>query len=119
MNGSGDRDQHLSRLGPLINELIDHDIVCRTPSGTFELRDDVQAYLEEVSEKRARTVAQVYIGRSCSACGVMAPTRLAGDKRVCDPCRKALGASAESLPDSQSLELDRHRTRSRWIRPAS
>lgn len=117
--GSGDRQQHLERLGPLINELIAHDLVSRTPAGAFELRDDVQGHLEAISEKKARTVAPVYIGRSCMACGVLAPTTLTGTLRRCESCRRSLDDSGQGTADSPPPMVDRQTTRPRWVRRAS
>jgi ribosomal protein L37AE/L43A len=113
MVGSGDREMRLLRLGPLISELIAHDLVTRSQSGRFVLRDDLQGHLEEAVTKRDRTVAQVYIGRSCATCGTMAPTRLHSGVRQCGPCRQVLDNPTPTVTYRVPPDVERHRTRPR------
>jgi hypothetical protein len=115
----GDRERLLTRLGPLISELIAHDLVDRTPSGSFQLRDDVQGHLAAVLAKRSRTEAQVYIGRSCATCGTITATRMIGGARQCGACREAPSESARPGTDSAPSDGGRRSTRPRWIHRTS
>jgi hypothetical protein len=90
----GDRDQHLARLRPLISELIAQDPVSRSASGEFQLRDDVQTHLDDISDQKSRTVAEVYIGRSRASCEAKTATRLTGGIHQYDASREPFNSSA-------------------------
>ena len=57
------RRRQIDRLGPLLHELMARDLVHRTATGSFELRDDVQQRLAAITAMRGDGQTQVYVGR--------------------------------------------------------
>ncbi len=92
---TGDELRRLDRLAPLLHELLDWGLVHPTDSGTFELREDVQERLRQLTASRPALEAQVYVGRPCRRCGQVAVTRLVDGVRMCALCRDAMS----TLPD--------------------
>src|SRR5665811_949238 len=84
--GVGSPGHRLDRLGPLLHELLTWDLVYRSESGAFLLRDDLQQRLDEMSLLQTRSTTQVYVGRPCEHCGVVAVTRLVDGTRACAAC---------------------------------
>jgi len=57
---SSDPGRRLERLAPLVHDLIAWDLVYKSESGTFLLRDDVQTRLREISVQTQSTAPRVY-----------------------------------------------------------
>lgn len=115
-----DQAQRLDRLAPLIHQLLTWDLVARSESGEFQLRDDVQQRLQEFSAVPTPVTAQVYLGRKCEACGLVRATRMVEGARVCGPCSKP--AAVTTAPSQAVASSDRpgHQGfRARWHRKAS
>jgi hypothetical protein len=118
--GRIDQAQRLDRLAPLIHQLLTWDLVARSESGEFQLREDVQQRLQELSAVPAPVTAQVYLGRKCEVCGLVRATRMVEGARTCGPCSKpALGTAAPSGTEVGPDRPGHHGLRARWHRKAS
>lgn len=82
-------DRRLDRMGPLVHELIAWDLVCRSESGAFVLRDDVQQRLQDVSARQWTARPEIYVGRPCQRCGSTGVTRMVEEVRLCEACSRA------------------------------
>ncbi len=80
------------QLAPLLHQLLDGDLVRPTEWGSFELRDDVQDRLRELTATGPRPDPDVFVGRPCQRCSTVAVTRLVDGTRLCEPCREELAA---------------------------
>ena len=118
--GVGSPGHRLDRLGPLLHELLTWDLVYRSESGAFLLRDDLQQRLDEMSLLQTRSTTQVYVGRPCEHCGVVAVTRLVDGTRACAACRESTHATPvpERTAPLPSLGHGRHKIRYPWYRKA-
>ncbi|MGO8873750.1 MAG: hypothetical protein ACLQPH_20590 [Acidimicrobiales bacterium] len=111
----GPPEFQLERLTPLIHDLLTWELVRRSDTGRFELREDVQQRLEELSAGRSLHTADVYVGRRCERCGALAVTRLVGGMRTCSSCSSALDQPTATIvevapaPDTPPVPA-----RSRW-----
>ncbi len=114
-----DQAQRLDRLAPLIHQLLAWDLVARSESGMYQLRDDVQQRLQEMSAVPTPVTAQVYLGRKCETCGLVRATRMVDGSRVCGPCSKSTAEAAPSDPDAGPDRPEHHGFRARWHRKAS
>jgi ribosomal protein L37AE/L43A len=94
--------RRLDRLSPLIHDLLTWDLVHRTDSGAFVLREDVQRRLAEASARQAHSAPEVYVGRPCRRCGRCGVTRMVDGVRLCDPCSHAAAADEPVLVDPQA-----------------
>ncbi len=110
-----DPKRRLDQLVPLLHELVAWDLVQRTDSGGFVLRDDVQERLAVLSSERPTRSAQVYIGRKCERCERVTLTRMVDGNRICSSCSRvpvtdpeAEGADPEALKTSRGF-FHRHR----------
>src|ERR1035437_9291965 len=81
-----DRAQSPDRLTPLIHELLSSDLVCRSDDGAFQLRDDIQKRLQQMSAASRSRVPQVFVGRKCENCASRGMTRLVNGARLCEAC---------------------------------
>jgi hypothetical protein len=81
-----DPGHSLERLAPLIHELIAWDLVYRSSSGSYQLREDIRKHLEDMSESSVSPTPQVFIGRKCEVCGSLRVTRLIEGVRTCAVC---------------------------------
>jgi hypothetical protein len=107
----------LDRLAPLLHELLAWDLVRETEAGTFELPEDVQNRLRQLSGSRSGTIAEVYVGRKCGRCGSIRVTRMVDGVRLCSTCSSEV---ANPVPIADPL-LDpppQPHGRSRWHRKA-
>ena len=98
----GPPEFQLERLTPLIHDLLTWDLVRRSDSGGFELREDVQQRLEELSSSRSVHAAEVYVGRRCERCGALSVTRLVGGMRTCSNCSSALDRTPRRFPPGRA-----------------
>jgi len=115
----GPPEFQLERLTPLIHDLLTWDLVRRSDSGGFELREDVQQRLEELSSSRSVHAAEVYVGRRCERCGALSVTRLVGGMRTCSNCSSALDRPSASIGDEPAPpDAPPVPSRSRWHRKA-
>ncbi len=106
--------RHLDRLSPLIHDLLTWDLVYRTDSGAFVLREDVQRRLAEASARQARSVPGVFVGRPCRRCGQCGVTRMVDGVRLCDACRHAATASEPTLVDPGGSRRRGHHDPRSW-----
>jgi len=90
-----DPGRRLDQIAPLIHELVAWDLVRRTESGAFVLKDDIQQRLQELAALQPTAVAQVFVGRPCQRCGAVGVTRLVDGARICAECQ----AVPESAPE--------------------
>ncbi len=97
---TGEELRRLDRLAPLLHELLDWGLVHPTASGAFELREDVQERLRQLTASRPLLEAQVYVGRPCRRCGQVAVTRLVEGVRMCTPCRERASAAPDPVDDA-------------------
>jgi hypothetical protein len=97
---TGEELRRLDRLAPLLHELLDWGLVHPTASGAFELREDVQERLRQLTASRPLLEAQVYVGRPCRRCGQVAVTRLVDGVRMCTPCRERATTAADPVDDA-------------------
>ncbi len=97
---SGEELRRLDRLAPLLHELLDWGLVHPTATGAFELREDVQERLRQLTASRPLLEAQVYVGRPCRRCGQVAVTRLVDGVRMCTPCRERASAVPDPVDDA-------------------
>jgi len=111
--------QRLDRLAPLIHQLLAWELVDRSESGRYELRDDVQQRLQEISAVPTPVTAQVYLGRKCETCGLVRATRMVDGHRVCGPCSLAAAEVTPAVPEADPGRPGHHGIRSRWHRKAS
>ncbi len=111
--------RRLDRLAPLLHELLAWDLVRRTDSGGFEIPEEVQERLAQLSSLQSGTIAQVYVGRKCGRCGSMRVTRMVDGVRLCTTCSSEVSAPpAPSEPESGKESRNGHHGRSRWHRKA-
>lgn len=104
--------RRMDRMAPLVHELIAWDLVTRTESGSFVLRDDVQRRLQEASARQWTSTPEVFVGRPCQRCGTTGVTRMVGEARLCDECSRASVAEAEPERRRPSRRHGRHDGRS-------
>ena len=117
--GTASPSQRLDRLSPLIHQLLAWDLIYRSESGAYLLRDDVQERLQAMVPATASPTAEVYLGRKCESCGLIRATRLVDGSRVCELCRLSAATPPSEVPDVGPVDPDHHGTRSRWHRKAS
>jgi len=111
--------RRLDRLAPLLHELIAWDLVRQTESGSFEIPEEVQVRLAQLSSLQSGSIAQVYVGRKCGRCGSMRVTRMVDGVRLCSTCSAEVAApSADSEPETVVGSGKGHPSRSRWHRKA-
>lgn len=110
----GPRMEHIA---PLVHELITWDLVYRTESGAFVLRDDVQRRLQEASARLAKSTPEVYVGRPCQRCGAHGVTRLVGEVRLCESCNRT-SVVGDAVPQGRPSRRGRHDGRSWWSHKA-
>ena len=111
--------RRLDRLAPLLHELIAWDLVRQTESGSFEIPEEVQERLAQLSSLQSGSIAQVYVGRKCGRCGSMRVTRMVDGVRLCSTCSAEVAApSAASEPETVVGSPKGHPGRSRWHRKA-
>jgi len=108
--------RRLDRLAPLLHELIAWDLVRQTDTGAFEIPEDVQVRLRQLSALQNGSIAEVYVGRKCGRCGSMRVTRMVDGVRLCSTC--SAEASAPPVPDEPPACEVRRGGRSRWHRKA-
>ena len=124
-HGSGGDPQRLERLAPLIHQLLTWDLVTRSGSGEYVLRDDVQQRLQDLSSTMTPATVEVYLGRKCQSCGLVRVTRPVNGKRVCEACAvpapEAVAPRAADVADGSEMPASpgHHVIRSRWHRKAS
>ena len=114
-----DQAQRLDRLAPLIHQLLAWDLVARSESGDYELRDDVQQRLQEIGAVPIPATAEVYLGRKCQTCGLVRATRMVDGSRVCGPCSNAPTETVSPVPDVGPDRPGHQGIRGRWHRKAS
>ena len=113
-----DASRPLERLAPLIHELVAWDLIYRSASGTYQLREDVQRHLQERSAVSPSGPAQVFVGRKCDVCGTVAVTRLVNGSRICGVCSEASGmTSPPTAPAAPDPSTGRRSTEDRPHRP--
>jgi ribosomal protein L37AE/L43A len=95
--------RRLDRLAPLLHELIAWDLVRRTDAGTFEIPEEVQARLAQLTSMQTDSIAQVYVGRKCGRCGSMRVTRMVDGVRLCSTCSAEVVAPTV---DAEPEEVD-------------
>jgi hypothetical protein len=117
--GTGNASQRLDRLSPLIHQLLAWDLIYRSDTGTYLLREDVQQRLVAMESAAAPPTAEVYLGRKCQSCGSIRATRLVEGVRVCELCRLSASVVPPALPDAVPTGSEHHGIRSRWHRKAS
>jgi ribosomal protein L37AE/L43A len=126
-NGSGpvaavsaaESARRLDRLAPLLHELIAWDLVRQTESGSFEIPEEVQERLAQLSSLQSGSIAQVYVGRKCGRCGSMRVTRMVDGVRLCSTCSAEVAApSVDTEPEAADGTPKGHHGRSRWHRKA-
>ncbi len=101
--------RRLERLSPLLRDLITWDLVYRSESGSFVLRDDVQRWLEDTLARQARsTTPEVYVGRPCQRCGASGLTRMVDGVRVCASCSKVPAVEEVTLSEGKASGWRRH-----------
>jgi hypothetical protein len=98
--------RRLDRLSPILHDLLAWDLVFRTESGSFVLRDDVQRWLAEALVRQSRSAPEVYVGRPCQRCGSCGVTRMVGEVRLCDPC-----SQMPAIQPTDELETKTHKRR--------
>jgi len=89
--------RRLDRLAPLLHELITWDLVRRTDAGGFEIPEEVQERLAQLSTLPSGSIAQVYVGRKCGRCGSIRVTRMVDGVRLCSTCSAELAAPVADL----------------------
>ena len=111
--------RRLDRLAPLLHELIAWDLVRQTESGAFEIPEEVQERLAQLTSLQSGSIAQVYVGRKCGRCGSMRVTRMVDGVRLCSTCSAEVAApSADSEPETVVGSRKGHAGRSWWHRNA-
>jgi hypothetical protein len=101
--------RRLERLSPLLRDLITWDLVYRSESGTFLLREDVQQWLEGAVARHARSTApEVYVGRPCQRCGASGLTRMVDGVRVCASCSQVAVVNEVVRAESKASGWRRH-----------
>ncbi len=110
--------RRLDRLAPLLHELIAWDLVRRTDSGGFEIPEEVQERLAQLSSLQSGSIAQVYVGRKCGRCGSMRVTRLVDGVRLCSTCSAEVAAPAPPEPEAEDGSRKGHHAWSRRHRKA-
>lgn len=109
--------RRLDRLAPLLHELIAWDLVRQTESGSFEIPEEVQERLSQLTSLQSGSIAQVYVGRKCGRCGSMRVTRMVEGVRLCSTCSAEVSApTADAEPEVAGGGRKGHR--SRWHRKA-
>jgi ribosomal protein L37AE/L43A len=109
--------RRLDRLAPLLHELIAWDLVRQTESGSFEIPEEVQERLSQLTSLQSGSIAQVYVGRKCGRCGSMRVTRMVEGVRMCSTCSAEVSApTADAVPEVAGGGRKGHR--SRWHRKA-
>ena len=110
--------RRLDRLAPLLHELIAWDLVRQTESGCFEIPEEVQERLSQLTSLQSGSIAQVYVGRKCGRCGSMRVTRMVEGVRLCSTCSAEVSApTADAEPEAADGGRKGHRS-SRWHRKA-
>lgn len=113
-----DASRPLERLAPLIHELVAWDLIYRSASGTYQLREDVQRHLQERSAVSPSGPAQVFVGRKCDVCGTVTVTKLVNGSRICGVCSQASGlTSPPTAPVAPGPSTERRSTEDRSRRP--
>ena len=110
-----DPGRRLDQIAPLIHELVAWDLVRRTESGAFVLKDDIQQRLQELAALQPTAVAQVFVGRPCQRCGAVGVTRLVDGTRICAECQ-AVPESAPEPVDAPPAQSGRGRPGNRLRR---
>lgn len=114
----GSEGRRLEHLTPVVHELIAWDLVYRSESGGFQLREDVERRLDDLLARQAHATTLVYLGRPCERCGVVTTTRVVDNARVCVTCSTGTVAPLEgpdvprrnaSGPRHHDRHLRRHR----------
>lgn len=103
--GAGGR---LDRMGSLVHELIAWDLVYRSESGAFVLRDDVQQRLEEASARQWTAQPEVYVGRPCQRCGSTGVTKMVEDVRLCETCSVTVTSAVVVTDPDEVRRSKRH-----------
>jgi hypothetical protein len=106
--------RRLDRLSPLLHDLITWDLVYRTESGSFLLREDVQRWLEEAAARRTRSAPEVYVGRPCQRCGACGVTRMVEGVRLCDACRQSATVDETVHVESRAPKRHGHHDARSW-----
>ncbi len=110
--------RRLDRLAPLLHELIAWDLVRRTESGGFEIPEEVQERLAQLSSLQSGSIAEVYVGRKCGRCGSMRVTRMVDGVRLCSTCSAEVAAPATPEPETADGARKGHHSWSRRHRKA-
>jgi hypothetical protein len=116
-SASADRTKRLDQLSPLIHDLLAWELVVRNDDGSFELRQDVQHRLAELSARQSHPAAAVYVGRPCARCGATGVTRLVDGVRACPACAQIRAEDLEPLAEIESATpKGRGESHSWWAR---